>query len=247
MINKEEKKAIVIQARRGSKRLPDKVMADICGKPLLNYVIERVKMSQKIDEIILATTTNREDDVLEALFKDQNIIIFRGEGEDVLKRFVCLAEERKIDIMLRITADCPLIDYQVIDLVAQLYDNEKADYICINGYPRGLADVELLSYKALKQSELETDKTQSYYREHVTTYILDHPEKFKLKITSAPLKYCREKYRFCVDEISDLKLVRMIYEHFSPRHDFNLEEIIAYVDKNPELAKINQNVKQKTA
>ncbi|MFC1511503.1 cytidylyltransferase domain-containing protein [Candidatus Margulisiibacteriota bacterium] len=246
-MNKKEKKAIVIQARRGSKRLPNKVLADISGKPLLSYVIERVEMSQKIDEIILATTTNREDDVLEDLFNDQNIVVFRGEDEDVLKRFVRLAEERKIDVVVRITADCPLIDYQIVDLVLQLYENEKADYIYIDGYPRGLADVELLSYKALKQSELETDKTQNCYREHVVTYILDHPEKFKLKITSAPLKFCREKYRFCVDEMSDLKLVRMIYEHFLPRHDFNLEEIIAYVDKNPELAKINQNVKQKTA
>jgi len=237
--------AIIVQARRGSTRLPDKVLADIAGKPLLSYVIERVKMNRKVKNVILATTTNKEDDLLEKIAKEHEVIFFKGDAEDVLSRFVAVAETYASDVLVRITADCPLIDFRIIDEVVGHFEEKAADYIFVEGYPRGLGDVELLTLKALKRAEIETSKNQSYYREHVVTYLLEHPESFKLRIIKAPDKFKRVNYRLCVDEIADLILIRKIYEHFLPRTDFSSEEIINYLDKNPDLARINQYVKQK--
>jgi len=142
----------IIQARMSSSRLPGKVLKPILGKPILAYQIERIKQAKNIDKIILATSSNEEDIPLEKLADDLKIKCFRGDLNNVLKRFYDCATENRADTVVRLTGDCPVIDPQIIDEVITLHQEEKSDYTSNTLYrtfPDGL-DVEVLSYKTLK-------------------------------------------------------------------------------------------------
>ena len=139
-----------------------------------------------------------------------------------------------------------MIDPEIINKVLKIYEEEPdADYIFIEDYPRGLGDIELISSKALKTSFEETNPDQTYYREHVMTYITDNPSKFNIHIEKAPLDMQKD-YRLCIDESDDFEVVRKVYENFLPNLNFNSEDIIQFLDENPEIVEINKHVKQKT-
>ncbi|MCK4821032.1 hypothetical protein KA005_35030, partial [bacterium] len=150
------------------------------------------------------------------------------------------------DPIVRITGDCPLIEPAVIDEAINLYDETHADYVYIKGYPIGVGEVEVLPLSALERILKETTSEDIYYREHVMTYIMDYPEKFKVNIQEAPELYQRSDIRLTVDEPDDLEVIRRICEHFSPRVDFSLPEVIEFLDQHPEIAALNAHVKQKT-
>ncbi len=232
----------VIQARMNSSRFPAKVAAPISNYPILYYVIKRVEQS-KIKKIIVATTKMPVDDVIDFLSCKYNIDCLRGDESDVLSRYVKAARSYKAKAIIRITADCPLVDPKIIDKVVNYYKEKPgSDYVFIKGYPLGLGAAELISAPALETIYRETKPSQHYYREHVVTYILDHKQKFNLYIKKAPIGV-QKKYRLCIDELKDLEVIRKVYEHFLPRLDFSTEEIIKFLDRHREIAKINQSVK----
>ncbi|MBI5221600.1 MAG: glycosyltransferase family protein, partial [Candidatus Magasanikbacteria bacterium] len=165
------KTVAIIQARMGSTRLPGKSLMNIDGRPIINYVFDRVSNSVLIDEVWLATTTNAEDNVLERWAQDQNIKYFRGSSDDVLDRYYQTALLSGANTVIRITGDCPLVDPRVIDMVLGEYQKGGFDYVCNTQpptFPDGL-DVEVFSFVSLEKTWKEA-KLKSE-REHVTPYI----------------------------------------------------------------------------
>jgi len=243
---KKRKIAAIIQARITSTRLPGKVLMDIEGKPMLWHVINRLKLSKKINEIILAIPNTKENDILEKFAKDNKVKYFKGSEEDVLSRYYEAAKEFKSDIVVRITSDCPLIDPQVVDLVIEKHLNSGADYtsnVLQRTFPRGL-DVEVFNFKVLEKTQKEARK--NYQREHVTPYICENPKIFKLQNIKAKGKLRRPELRLTVDTKEDLKLIREIYRHlYKLRKIFYTEEIIDLFNNHQELIKINEKVRQK--
>jgi len=234
----------IIQARIGSTRLPGKVLKKIQDKVVLDYVIDRLKKCKNITEIVLAITTNKNDDILEAYAKNKKINFIRGSEEDVLNRYYEAAKKFNAEVIVRITSDCPLIDPVIVDKIIAKHLENEADYttnIIERTYPRGL-DTEVFNFDILKATDMHA--TEQHYREHVTPYIREHPEKFKLQNIEAEGKIKRPDIRITLDTKEDFELISKIISHFD-NLDFYTENVIDFLEKNPELIKINQNVKQK--
>jgi len=240
----------MIQARVGSTRLPGKVLSDIAGRPMLERVIERVRQATRLDETVVVTSDRPGDVEIVKLCKDLGVPCFRGDEEDVLARYVAAAQRYEPDTIVRITADCPLIDAQVIDLVISECFRTGADYASNTlkrTWPRGL-DVEVFSTIALHRAACQA--TLPYERVHVTPYLYEHAERFRL--TSVTLEKqsgtgCQEDYsrlRWTVDTPADLSLVREVYggleNELAPWRD-----VLAVIENCPRLMAINENVCQK--
>ena len=171
MVKWKEGNLAIIQARMGSSRLPNKVLKDLCGKPALWHVINRVKKSKLIDEIIIATTIEKQDLQIVKFCADNDIRVFVGSESDVLDRYYQAARLFKPDNVIRITSDCPLIDYEIIDLIIKKHIEENNDYTSntlVDSFPDGL-DCEIMKYSVLERA-WENACLQSE-REHVTLYI----------------------------------------------------------------------------
>ncbi len=236
----------IVQARTGSTRLPGKVLRPVIGeRTVLHCVLERVLRSRLVTTVILATTTSPADDEIVRLANLFSISVYRGSEEDVLSRYLVAMDTFELQAVVRITADCPLIEPTVIDEVVQLYLQSPCDYAFVESYPRGSGDAEVITYSALQCANWRAG-SEFYYREHVVTFLLEHPTNFRLVIRSAPSRYIRPDLRLCVDEAADLEVVRHIYKHFAPRTDFSLEEVIAFLDAHPEIASLNRHIQQKT-
>lgn len=239
MISK--KTAIFIQARTNSTRLPKKILMKIESKPMIWHVINRVKKS-KIKKIFLLTTTKREDKKLKKICDESDIEFFSGENENVLNRFYECAKENNIDVIIRITGDCPLIDYTIIDKIYQIFLKNNFDYVSNTikpTFPDGL-DVEVFSFHALKKSRDEA-KAKSE-KEHVTSHIWKNPDKFK--IYNFENSKNLSKLRWTVDEKEDIKVVRKIFQNMRPSLNFTTKQILKLIDKNPEIQKINSKIKR---
>jgi len=236
---------IIIQARMGSKRLPGKVYKKILDKRLLEHVILRVKKAKLIKKVVVAIPDTKKNLVLLPIIKRNKAEFYLGDLENVLLRYIKAAEKFQIDPIIRITADCPLVDPLLIDESIKRYRKlpNKPDYFFVEGYPHGLGDIEFLSLKALKKS-IQLTKNP-WHLEHVMPFILEKPNLFDIKIVKAPSNFFRPKFRLCVDEKPDLVLARKIFNHFKPREYFTTKEIMKHLDKNPKLVEINKNVKQK--
>ena len=206
----------IIQARTGSTRLPKKVIQKIDGKnTVLDYVINQVKHSRKIEKIIVATTDLIEDDSVCKYANLQKIECFRGSSEDVLDRYYQCAKKFSIDIIVRITADNPLIDPNIIDMMINEYENKKVDYLTNTlerTFPYG-TEVEIFSSKILENTWKNAKKPSE--REHVTPFIRDPKNKFVLMNIKNSENF--SNLRYTVDKIDDLKLVREIVKNISMR------------------------------
>ncbi len=233
--------AALIQARMNSTRLPGKVMKKINSYPIIELIIERLKFSKKIDEIILATTKNEEDDFLSEHASSLGVKVFRGSEKNVLDRFYKAAKKNNLDCIVRITADCPLVDPWLVDQIIKEFLKSDYDYIS-NAieptYPDGL-DCEVFNMKALEKSWKEA--TSQHQKEHVTPYIYE-TDNFRIKNFSSKKDF--SNLRWTVDENIDLLVIKNIYSYFSPRIDFNWEEVIDLYNKNPDLFKDNLNIKR---
>lgn len=236
----------IVQARVGSTRLPGKVLKKICEKTVLEHDVDRLKQVKNIDEIIIATTELERDDSIVEECKRLNVNYFRGSEENVLSRYYYAAKENNADVVVRVTSDCPLIDPEVSSRIIDFYfkNREKYDYVSNTidrTYPRGL-DTEVFSFKALerafKEATLERDK------EHVTPYIWDNPEKFRLAQYKNDLDY--SYLRWTLDTKEDYELINEIYkELYDGKNKFYLDDILKLLERKPELKKINQHIKQK--
>ncbi|MBU0686375.1 MAG: glycosyltransferase family protein [Candidatus Margulisbacteria bacterium] len=231
----------LIQARIGSTRLPRKILLDLEGKTVLARVIERVKASKHIDEVIIATTINKEDLTIVALCAGLGIRVFCGSENDVLDRFYQAARLFNIDHIVRVTSDCPLVDPKIIDKVISLHLSEQSDYTTNTlkeTYPDG-QDVEIFTFEALKKAWLQA--TLASEREHLTSYIRKNPEIFKHK--NLENKENLHKKRWTLDEPEDFEFIKTIYEGLYYQNPlFGMNEILELVNANPAIEKINHHI-----
>lgn len=232
----------MIQARCGSTRLPNKVLRNLCGKPQLQRVIERVGKSQFVDEVMVITSIERSNIPIIKLCADLGIRVGIGSEADVLDRYYQTAKLLGPKYIIRITGDCPCIDHGIIDqMIQQIKKEPDMDY-CANTVTEDMADgldVEIIKYNALEASWIEA--THSFEREHVTQYIRRHPDKFKIMDFVSPIGFFGD-HRWTVDEPEDFKLVEQIYKYFLDEaglEDFNYQDILAFLDKNPKIRRLN--------
>lgn len=235
---------LVIQARMGSTRLPGKVMKDLSGNPVLWHVIDRCKRARLIEKIIMATTTNPEDDPLATYAESIGCPVFRGSSDDVLKRYCDAIDTFNGDPVVRITSDCPLIDPEIIDLVVA--GLEKYDYVTNvfeRTFPRGL-DVEVFTSSALHIAAQEA--TSQYDREHVTPYIREHPDRFSSKNIAMPVAYHAANCRLTLDTIEDYQFLNEIFSRmYTAGEIISVPKVIQLIHELPELANLNNTVLQK--
>lgn len=236
----------IIQARMGSTRLPGKVMKKVLGKPLLTYLIERIKRAQLIDDFVVATSVLQVDDVIEEYCIEHNINCYRGSEADVLLRYFDAAIWSHADYIVRVCADSPLIDPEVIDELVKIFFSElNCDYASntiSQTYPLGM-NAEIFSFAALQKAHL--GGALDYEREHVTPYIYNHPDRFK--ILPIHLKENFSGIRLTVDYEEDFELVKSVIEHFYPiNQSFGLDEILDFLNKNSYLLRLNANLVQKS-
>ena len=222
----------IIQARMGSSRLPNKSLMDIDGKTALEFMIDRVRKSNLVDDIVIATTTNQEDDMIADLCINNQINCYRGSENDVLDRYYQSAKKHEATIVVRLTSDCPLIDPVLIDETINLFIKKKVDYASNavppdkKKYPDG-SDVEVFSFDALQRSWVETTDIKD--REHVTFYMWDKRDNFNTIMLDNEHDWGR--YRITVDYIEDLELVRKIVKKLNDNNlDGSTKEIIEIIE-----------------
>ena len=240
----EQRILAVIQARMGSTRLPGKILADIGGKPMLCRVVERARRASSLDGVLVATTTNSEDDAVERLCAERGYRWTRGHPTDVLDRYYQAAREAAANAIVRLTADCPVIDPAVIDQVvdAFLAADPPVDFAANRlpddrTFPIGL-DTEVCTFAALARAWAEA--TQPYQREHVMPYLYETPGRFGTLLVRSPRDLSH--LRWTVDTPEDLELARRIYAHFGGRDDFGWGEVLALVERDPSLTAINAHL-----
>jgi spore coat polysaccharide biosynthesis protein SpsF (cytidylyltransferase family) len=236
------KKVAIIQARMGSTRLPGKTLADIGGQPLAGRIIDRVAASRLVDEIVVATTTEKADDELVAYLAGRSVPVYRGSVQDVLDRFHGAAESRAAEIIIRITADDPFKDPDVIDLVTgELLADPALDYASNTiqpTFPEGL-DVEVFRREALTRAWSEAKAPSE--REHVTPYIWKHPHLFRIRNVRRDGEDL-SGLRWTLDYDDDLKFAREIYARLGGQGLFKMKEILELMRKEPQLGSINSGI-----
>lgn len=229
---------VIIQARMGSSRLPGKVLKQIRGHSLLEIQQMRISPSQLVDKIMIATTTNVEDDAIEAFCSEKDIACYRGSDWDVLDRYYQAAKKFNPKNVIRLTSDCPLHHYKVVDFVIQEYMESGRDYFSnSNNEPDFLEDgfdVEVFSFKALETAWKEAKLLSE--REHVTPYI-----KQSGKFSCGWKKYNSEyQYKLSVDSENDFKAVESIFNSFDSLTDFGMNDVLELLKSKPEILEINK-------
>lgn len=235
----------IIQARMGSTRLPGKVLKDIGGETMLVRVARRARRAALLNQVVVATTVRRLDDAIVDECGRQDIPVFRGDEQDVLDRYYRAAETHGAEAVVRITSDCPFIDPGIIDRVIFPFLDEGPDYagnVIMRTYPRGL-DISVMTMAALRRAWLEAD--EPYQREHVTPYIYQSPDLFKLLSVTGKIDY--SNFRWTVDTAEDLEFVRAVYSHLGNNDTFSWRDVLTVLAQNPWLAELNRHVEQKDA
>jgi len=249
----------IIQARMASTRLPGKVLADIAGQPMLARVCGRVVQAETVDRVVVATGDGPSDAPIVECCRQLGVACFRGSEADVLDRFDRAAKEFHAEVVVRITADCPLIDPAVIDEVVRGFFNDEIrmtsdevrppDFVIPFDYasntlrrtwPRGL-DTEVMTADALAAANRLAG--EPYERTHVTPYIYQHPERFRL-LPVTGREDCSDR-RWTVDEAADLDLVCAVYERLGGQATFGWEDVQRLLANEPGLAELNRHVRHK--
>ena len=237
----------IIQARMASSRLPAKVLLDIAGQPMIVRVVERVKRANTIDRVVIATTTDPSDDPIKDLCDERGYTCFRGNQFNVLDRYYRAAQLYNAEIVVRITADCPMVDPAEIDHVVQVLLVEKADFAANRlpppwkrTYPIGL-DTEVCTFRALERAWKEAERSEEL--EHVMPYLYAEKGRFRTIVIDYKVDYGH--YRWTVDTREDLDLARQVYAHFDGNADFSWLEVIDLYDRHPDLSLLNVEVKPK--
>lgn len=233
----------IVQARMTSSRLPGKVLKKVLDKPLLEYQIERMRRIELVDEVVLATTTNATDDPVIELCNRLGISTYRGSENDVLARYYEAAKLYQADVVVRLTADCPILDpficNQAIDYYLQ--NQDKYDYVRMEKFPRGL-DTEVFPFEILAQCYYEAKEQPE--REHVTPFIYRHPERYRVGYFISLIDYSVQ--RWTVDTEEDFELIKNIIQALYPtKVDFILEDVFKVMDEHPEWRLINAHVEQR--
>jgi spore coat polysaccharide biosynthesis protein SpsF len=227
---------VIVQARMTSSRFPGKVLADICGKPSLQHMLERVSRAEKVNSIVVATTVNTTDDPIVELCDQLGYKVFRGDELDVLGRFLQAAEAESAEAVVRLTADCPMVDPMIIDKVIEVYNFGGFDYVSNcneRTYPDGL-DVEIFSFSALQ--EANENVISSFGREHVTPYIRGIHTKYEIgSFATKQVKFLTDlsHVRWTVDTPKDLEIVRELISSLPEKYSWL--EALSLATKKPHL------------
>jgi len=260
----------IIQARMSSTRLPGKVLREIAGEPMLARVIERAKRAKLVDEVVLATTTDPSDNLVAAFCAERGYNVTRGSLNDVLDRYYQAAKQYDAEIIVRLTADCPVLDPEIVDqtisvqysVVSEQYE-EKFDFVANRlpppmgrSFPIGL-DTEVCTFAALENAW--QNATEKHQREHVMPYLYEDtnlqtfqhsnlqtgisPRGFRIALINHVPDY--GSLRWTVDTPEDLEFIRQVFARFD-RDDFGWQDVLALLEKEPALAKINADVHHKT-
>jgi len=231
----------LIQARLGSTRLHGKTLMLIEGESLLGHLIKRIKASRYVNDIVIATTTNESDNAIVAFAKAENLKFYCGSEDDVLGRFYQASIVYGLETIVRVTPDCPMLDPDVMDIVISKFSEGNYDYVSnviTPTFPDGL-DTEVFSFLSLEKTWHEARLPSE--REHVTAYILKHPElfrQFNVKREGEDLSWMR----WTVDTQRDLEFVKEIFRRLSSRDIFYMHEVVEILRKNPDLMKINSGI-----
>lgn len=244
---KAERIIVIIQARMSSSRLPGKVLKDIAGRPMLAWVVERARKAKTATDVVVATTTEPSDDPIASFCMLMGYACTRGSLSDVLDRYYQTARQFRADVIVRVTADCPLIDPAEIDHVVQEFQRSGVDFAANRlpppfgrTYPIGL-DTEVCSFEALERTW--TEAKEPYQREHVMPYMYEVPRRFKVLRVDHDPDY--GELRWTVDTQQDLQLIRAIFERMGEREDFGWLDVLELFQHEPELAHLNAGVNQK--
>jgi spore coat polysaccharide biosynthesis protein SpsF len=233
----------IVQARLASTRLPGKVLLDLEGRTVLERVLERVRASRLVGSALVATTVLEEDGEIAEFCRRGGIDFYRGSSEDVLDRFYQAALARGAEHVVRITADCPLLDPRVIDAVVERHLREGADYtsnICPPTFPDG-EDVEALTFRTLERAWREA--TLRSDREHVTTYIRNNPGLFRTAGVSHPEDLSSK--RWTLDNAEDYEFLRGVYRSLvRDKPLFGMEDVLAFLEKNPRAEAVNRHIRR---
>lgn len=238
----------IICARMGSSRLRGKMMMDLAGKPVLGRIIERSSRSRFLNDLIVATSINKENDCIEQYCKKEKVACFRGSEEDVLGRLCAALTSRKADVAVEIFGDEPLTDPEIMDHIIKYYlDNaDKYDFVSNDlktTYPPG-TELEVYSVRALKDSASRTDNP--LVREHGTLYMRQHPQSYRLYNIEAPSELRYPGMSIELDTEEDLRVVRVIYEKlYAANPKFTTLDVINFLKTHPEIGSINKDVQRR--
>lgn len=238
-LNNKFKKKItaIIQARMNSRRLPGKVLMKIKNKEILWHVINRLKYSKNIDDIVVATTNHKEDDLILNFCKKYKIKIFRGSSTNVLDRYLKTAKRFQCSNIVRITADCPLIDPKIVDEIINIYKNSSYEMVSLGGeFPDGL-DNSVFSYSTLKKISKYAKK--KYEKEHILQAAYNNKKIFK--ILDYEKFHSLSYHRWTIDEKEDFDLINKIFNSFTKKI-FYTGDILSIFNKKPSLLKINSHI-----
>lgn len=220
MVNRANRVGIVLQARVGSTRLPGKVLMPLAGKPMIQWIIERLKACRKAEMLILATTSMQQDDALADLAKDWGVVAFRGSGSDVLDRYYKCARKYGLTDIVRATGDNPFVDAEECDRLVDFYSAERLDFAIgetgtPSGYPLGVS-VEVFNFKSIEKSWQEGHAP--HHREHVDEYMLENPGLFRQARMSAPPEKSAHDLSLTVDTSGEFAFVESIYREWHSTH-----------------------------
>lgn len=241
MNNAKKKVVLIVQARTGSTRLKSKILKEVFGIPILSLLIERLKFCKRVDQIVIATTINKADDIIEEVAKQNGVDFFRGSEDDLLDRHYKAGMQFNADIIIKVPSDCPLADPSIIDKAIQYYLDNETEFDYVSNYhpptfPDGL-DVEVIPIEILKIAWMNAEKY--YEREHLTPYIWDQPEKFRIgNITNNENLFMTE--RWTLDYQEDYTFIKTVYEHLYRKGDiFHMSDVLDLLHKCPEIREIN--------
>lgn len=238
----------IVQARMGSTRLPGKVLMDISSQPMLARVMQRLALSERLEARVVATSHLAQDDPIAELCEREGYACYRGHPHDLLDRYYRAAEQQGAGVVVRVTADCPLLDPHLVDeiVLAFLQADPPVDFAANRlprrrTYPIGL-DTEVCSMAALEAAWREA--VEPHQREHVMPYLYEQPDRFRILLLDHEEDL--GDLRWTVDTPEDLEFVREVYRRLAPRTDFGWREVLAVVKADPQLAALNAHISHRT-
>lgn len=232
----------IIQARMGSTRLPGKVLKPLGDTDVLSYVVARCRKIKGVDEVIVATSSLPKDDAIAKWCEGNFVAYYRGSENDVLDRYVQCAKFHKPDYVMRVTSDCPFVDFEMASEMVEFAKSTRVDIIDIaKDLPRGLA-VEIISYDAL--CRIHDISTELRHREHVTYYAYEFKDEFIRESYEPPANRQYPKLRITLDTGEDYKLCNTLAKHFNDIF-ISSAAIVEFLNNTPEVAKINEHIEQK--
>jgi spore coat polysaccharide biosynthesis protein SpsF len=240
------KTVIIIQARMGSSRLPGKVLMPLGNSCVLDYVVSRCRLISSTVEVVVATSRLIQDDVVEEWCLGSGVSCYRGSEDDVLERFVGASTPFHPDFVMRVTGDCPFVDYEFANEVVMAMGNNPSDFVIYPDHdlllPRGL-NVELMSYEALmRMNELGHEPR---HREHVTYYAKEFPNQFTRTMFEVPLALRQPQLRITLDTPEDYELCKAIADAFPSEVTVSTSKVVAFLLEHPKIAALNAHIEQK--